>query len=116
MKSAIVDWTGVSAADWYQVKLFARHATGFSMDALHVIVGVVLLLVIAFVFRSSVARPLPLLAVLGLECINEMSDFRVERWPNSGMQFGESAKDIALTMILPTLIFLVARYRPALFR
>ena len=116
MKSAIVDWTGISAADWYQVKLFAQHASGFSMDALHVIIGVVLLLVIAFVFRSSVARPLPLLAVLALEILNEMSDFRVERWPNPGMQFGESAKDIALTMILPTLIFLVARYRPALFR
>lgn len=116
MNSAILEWTRISAADWYQVKLFAQHASGISMDALHVIIGVALQLAIALVFRSSVARPLPLLAVLGLEVINEMSDFRVERWPNPGMQFGESAKDVLLTIVLPTLIFLVARYRPALFR
>ena len=116
MNSAILEWTRISAADWYQVKLFAQHASGISMDALHVIIGVVLQLTVALVFRSSVARPLPLLAVLVLEVINEMSDFRVERWPNPGMQLGESAKDVLLTIVLPTLIFLVARYRPTLLK
>ncbi len=100
--------------DWYQVKLFAEHASGISMDALHVILGVVLQLAIALILKSSVARPLPLLLVLGLEILNEANDFRVELWPNAGMQLGESAKDIVLTMLLPTLIFLVARQRPQL--
>lgn len=104
-------WTQVSADDWYQVKLFIEHTSGFSMDALHVIIGVVLQLAIALLFRSSLSRPLPLLAVLALELINEASDFRVEIWPQPGMQFGESAKDIFLTMALPTLLFLIARYR-----
>jgi hypothetical protein len=86
------------------------------MDSLHVIVGVVLQLAIALLFRTSVSRPLPLLSVLALELINEASDFRAELWPQPGMQLGESAKDVILTMALPTLIFLVARYRPKLLR
>lgn len=103
------------AVDWYQVKLFAQHASGMSMDALHVIAGPVLLFAIAFLLRTTVARPLPLVIVLLVEIINEASDFWVEIWPHFGMQAGEAAKDLILTMAVPTLIFLVARYRPALF-
>jgi hypothetical protein len=116
MKLAMLQWTRVSAEDWYQVKLFLERASGFSMDALHVIVGVVVQMVVAVLFKTSVARPLPLLSVLALELVNEASDFRVEIWPQPGMQFGESAKDVILTMTIPTLIFLVARYRPKLLR
>jgi hypothetical protein len=116
MKSVLFEWTRISAADWYQIKLFAERASGISMDAMHVVAGVIVQFAIAFLFRTSVARPFPLLAVLGLELINEASDFRVDQWPNPGMQFGESAKDLILTIFVPTLIFLVARYRPKLFR
>lgn len=114
MTLAMFQWTQVSADNWYQVKLFLERASGFSMDSLHVIAGVVLLLAIAFLFRTSVARPWPLLSVLAFELVNEASDLRVELWPEPGMQLGESAKDVILTMALPTLIFLVARYRPKL--
>ncbi len=114
MNPAMLQSTQASADNWYQVKLFLERASGFSMDSLHVIAGVVALLAIAFLFRISVARPWPLLSVLALELINEASDFRAEIWPQPGMQFGESAKDVILTMLLPTLIFLVARYRPKL--
>ena len=100
--------------DWYQLKLFAAHSTGISMDALHVIVGVVLQLLIALLFRSSVARPMPLLAVLAFALVNEANDFRVEIWPDPGMQFGEAVKDLILTMFIPALVFLVARRRPKL--
>lgn len=113
MSFAMLQWRA-AALDWYQVKLFLQHASGFSMDALHVIIGVLLQLIIALTFRSSVARPLPLLCVLALELINEANDFRVEIWPQPGMQWGESAKDVILTMLVPTTIFLVARYRPKL--
>lgn len=106
-----IAWPG-RLADWYQVKLFAQHASGVHMDALHVIAGVVLLLLFALLLRRSVARPLPLLLVLALEIVNEANDFRVEIWPDPGMQFGEAAKDVVLTMALPLLIFLVAKYRP----
>jgi len=42
MNMSILRWSLVSAKDWYQVKLFLQHTSGFSMDALHVIIGVVL--------------------------------------------------------------------------
>ena len=103
-----------SAADWYQAKLFVQHASGFSMDALHVIAGVVLQLLIALLFRRSLAAPLPLIAVLALELGNEVNDFWVEQWADAGMQLGESAKDLILTMLLPTLLYVIARRRPKL--
>ena len=103
------------ALDWYQVKLFVQHASGMSMDALHVMAGVLLLFVSALVFRTNVGRALPLLIVLLVAIVNEAGDFRAEIWPQLGMQAGESAKDVILTMVVPVLIFLVARYRPKLF-
>jgi len=103
------------AFDWYQVKLFAQHASGISMDALHVIAGTLLLFAAAWLLRTSVARPLPLLVVLLAELINEASDFRAEIWPQLAMQAGEAGKDVITTMVVPLLIFLAARYRAALF-
>ena len=100
--------------DWYQLKLFAEHSTGVSMDALHVIAGVAVQLLVAAVFRTSVARPLPLLAVLALAILNEANDLRIEIWPDPGMQFGEAVKDIVLTLLVPMLIFVIARRRPKL--
>ena len=102
------------ALDWYQVKLFVQHASGFGMDALHVIAGTLLLFAVALLLRTTVARPLPLLIVLLVGVINEASDFRLEIWPQLEVQAGEAAKDIILTMFVPTLIFLIARYRPRL--
>ena len=102
------------ALDWYQVKLFFQHASGMSMDALHVIAGVVLLFAVALVLRTSVARPLPLVTVVFAATLNEASDFRAEIWPEFGMQAGEAMKDLLLTLAVPALIFLVARYRPKL--
>jgi hypothetical protein len=86
------------ALDWYQVKLFVQHASGFGMDALHVIAGTLLLFAVALLLRTTVARPLPLLIVLLVGVINEASDFRLEIWPQ----------------LEATLIFLIARYRPRL--
>lgn len=102
------------ALDWFQVKLFIQHASGIGMDALHVIAGTALLFASAFLLRTTVARPLPWMIVLAVEIANEASDFRAEMWPEFGMQLGEAAKDLILTMAIPTLIFLVARYRPQL--
>ena len=105
----------MTAANWYQMKLFVQHATGFSMDGLHVILGVLIMLGAALLLRTSVADPRPLLAVFVLTLINEASDYFGDIWPDTGMQLGEAAKDVALTMLLPVVIFVAARKRPALF-
>ncbi|MCL6740399.1 hypothetical protein LZ518_04550 [Sphingomonas sp. RB56-2] len=101
-------------SSWYQLKLFVEHASGISMDALHVLAGVAILLLAARVLRQSLANILPWFATLILEIGNEIYDLSVEIWPDPGMQLGEGAKDIILTMALPTLLLLAARLSPNL--
>ncbi len=97
---------------WYQIKLFVEHASGISMDALHMLVGFVIFLLAAMMFRRGIASPRPWFALLALELLNEAYDLHVERWPNIGHQLGEGFKDILLTMAIPTLLLLTARLRP----
>lgn len=94
---------------WYEFKTFLEHASGFSMDALHVIVGVCLQLLAAAALRRGVGSPIPWLIVLAFELVNEWNDLHVEIWPDRPMQYGEGAKDVVLTMLLPTILLLVAR-------
>jgi len=100
---------------WYQVKLLLEHATGISMDPLHVLVGVLLQLLFAALFRLPLRSWRPWLFVLALLLLNEAGDLWVERWPEPAMQYGEGLKDVVLTMLLPTALLLLARLRPAFF-
>ncbi len=104
----------MSFPGWYQFKIFIEHASGISMDALHILVGFAIFLLAALTLKRSVASPLPWLATLLLEIGNEAHDLTVELWPDAGSQLGEGAKDILLTMALPTLLNLIARWRPRL--
>src|SRR3954452_8472778 len=100
---------------WYQAKMFIEHAIFFSSDALHVLVGMAAWVVIALVWRRPLSEWRPWLAVLVLLLLNETVDLWGERWPDPGMQYGESAKDLLLTMILPTLFMVLVRSTPRLF-
>ena len=111
---SISDLLGRVAMDWSQTKTFIEHMIGFSHDALHVMVGVCLQLLFAALFRLSARSIGPWLMVLALELANEWSDLYIEVWPQHAMQWGEGAKDVLLTMALPTLLLIVARYRPKL--
>jgi hypothetical protein len=99
-----------------EAKELVEISTGISSDAYHVILSVVVQLAAAAIFRRSVAHPLPWLAVLILECLNEWNDLRAEAWPERSMQWSESAQDLLLTMLLPTILILSARYCPRLFQ
>lgn len=98
---------------WYQVKLFVEHASGISMDALHVLVGFALFMVAVVVVRRGLGSFIPWSALLVVELANEAYDLSVELWPSLATQLGEGAKDIMLTMALPTLLLAIARWRPA---
>ena len=100
---------------WYEAKRFVEHASVFSSDALHVVAGVLVWLVLALVLRRPASSWLPWLGLLVLLLGNEAVDLWVERWPDSAMQFGESVKDVLLTMALPALLTAAARFRPQLF-
>ena len=101
---------------WHQGKLFIEHAVRISHDSLHVIVGVLVWLVVAFLSRRPLTSWVPWLWALAFILWNETVDLWSERWPDAGMQYGEGAKDVALTMLLPTLLMFAARARPDLFR
>jgi hypothetical protein len=100
---------------WYQFKLLLEHASGISMDALHVLVGIGLQLSFAIIFKTSLKSWRPWLFVLLLLLANEAGDLWVERWPEPGMQYGEGLKDVILTMVVPTILMILARLRPGLF-
>lgn len=100
---------------WHRVKMFIEHAAIVTSDALHVLVGVGLLVVAALVLRRRLTQWLPWLVVLAAALFNETVDLWVEQWPSLAMQYGESAKDILLTMLLPTLLMAATRQRPELF-
>ena len=97
---------------WYQIKLLIEHASGVTMDALHVILGVILQMAFARLTRVPLSSWRPWLFVFALLLINEASDLWVEQWPVPAMQYGEGLKDIVLTMLLPTLLLVSARPRP----
>lgn len=97
---------------WYQFKQLIEHASGISMDALHILIGFILFMLAARLFGRPLKSFLPWTALLVLELANEVYDFHVERWPSLASQVGESVKDVGLTMALPTLILLTARWRP----
>jgi len=101
---------------WYQAKIFVEHAIFFSSDALHVIAGVVVWLILALMLRRPASSWRPWLGLLMLVLLNEAVDLWVEHWPIPAMQYGESAKDLLLTMTLPAMLMLTARFRPGLFR
>jgi diacylglycerol kinase len=101
--------------DWLDFKIFLHHAMAINHDALHVIVGVVLQLLLVIAARSSLARFWPWAMVLLAELANEWNDLRVDTWPDVAEQWGEVAKDIGLTMLLPTLLLILARSKPKLF-
>ena len=104
----------VDPALWFDIKELVRTGTGWPMDTLHVIAGVTVQLVLAALFRTSLASRWPWLGVLLLELANEGYDLWLERWPSLGQQLGEGLRDLIGTMLLPSLLWWVARRHPRL--
>ena len=110
-------WETITSAmaSWHQGKLFIEHAVAVSHDTLHVIVGVLVWLVVAALIRRPTSSWFPWLWLLAFILWNETVDLWVEQWPDPGQQYGEGAKDVFLTMFLPTVLMFAARWRPGLF-
>ena len=110
-------WTRVEAvfSSWREAKLFLEHSLAVSTESLHVVVGVLILLLAAWLLQRPVSSWRPWLVVLAFACFNEAVDLWIDVWPQPGMQFGESAKDLVLTMILPTVLLFTARKAPRLY-
>ena len=101
---------------WYDTKHLIERSIAFSSDALHVLTGAVVLLAAALVLRRPISSWRPWLVVLALISLNELIDLKFDHWPGRAAQYGESVKDMILTLALPTLLLLAARLAPRLFR
>ena len=87
---------------------------GLDLDALHVHAGVMGQLIAALVLRRSLASPWPWLLVLAAELGNEWWDLTYEIWPTRDEQWAESVRDTWNTMLLPTVLLILARFAPGL--
>jgi hypothetical protein len=110
-------WETITSAmaSWHQGKLFVEHAVAISHDTLHLIVGVLLWLVLCLLTRRPASSWYPWLWLLAFILWNETVDLWVEQWPDPGQQYGEGAKDLLLTKLLPTVLMFLVRWRPGLF-
>ena len=100
--------------NWYDVKEAVELFTGLDNDALHVHAGVLGQLFTALVLRRSLRSPWPWLAVLAAAVANEAFDLNYEVWSDREMQYDRSIGDIWNTMLLPTLLLVLARVMPGL--
>lgn len=101
---------------WFEIKQWLSIASGLNMDALHVHAGVLGQILAALVLRRSLASPWPWLAVLAFVLGNEYYDYRYEVWPERSEQQAEAIRDIWNTMLVPSLLLLLARFLPRLMR
>ena len=101
--------------DWYLVKQWLSSQTGLGMDALHVHAGVLLQLLAALVLRRRLSSPWPWLVVLAFVAANEWHDYHFEVWEDRAGQREESVRDTWNTLLLPTLLLLLARFAPGFF-
>jgi hypothetical protein len=106
----------LAMTSWHQSKLFVEHSVAMSHDSLHIIVGALLWLAFGLLLRRPLTFWRPWLGVLVFILWNETVDLSLEQWPDPGWQYGESAKDLILTLSMPTLMMAAARLRPDLFR
>ena len=101
---------------WHQFKLFIEHSVAISHDTLHVIVGTLLWLTFGLLLRRPLSSWRPWFGVFAVILWNETVDLSLEHWSDRGWQYGESAKDLLLTLLLPTVMMFAVRLRPDLFR
>lgn len=102
---------------WHQCKLFIEYTfLTIPHETLHVVIGVLVWLVAALLTRKPITSWYPWLWVFAAILWNETVDLWNEQWPDPGQQYGEGAKDILITILVPTLLMIAARLRPDLFR
>jgi hypothetical protein len=102
--------------DWPGLKLELARLL-LDKDALHIYAALAIQITAAKLSRRSLGHLLPWLAVFGLELINEAIDLsRGGETSLKPWQVVGGLHDIINTMILPTILLLLCRRDPALFR
>ena len=92
------------------MKLAIAAGMGLSKDALHIYVGLSVYLLVALLVRRSMNSFLPVAAVAALACAGEVVDMIDDLLSLGHWRWGDSAHDIANTVIWPLVLYLLARY------
>ena len=93
------------------IKVAFRIGPGLSRDALPLLVGVGLSLLLVAIFPRRASLCLAWLLVLVAGVANEWADYLHETWPG---RWQESLKDMLTTMSIPTRLLIVGRFAPHL--
>jgi hypothetical protein len=102
--------------DWISIKGYVN-LLAVSKDALHIYVAIIIQVMVALIARRSLGSLLPWTAVLLLELLNEALDLLFEKEPYIHQwQIDGAVHDLVNTLLLPTLLMLLVRFVPSLFR
>ena len=103
-------------SSYQSAKLFLVEATNLGKDALHIYVGLGVMLLVVILFKKSLSdwRPLAAVAVASIagelwDVIDTFSHGRTPRW-------NANWKDVWNTMFWPTILFGLARFTRVLKR
>jgi hypothetical protein len=97
-------------------KMVLIEATSLGKDALHVYVGLGVMLAIAIAFRKPLSDWRPILAVAVASVAGELWDI-VDTFSHGGQpRWSGNAKDVWNTLFWPTVLFLLARFTRVLKR
>jgi hypothetical protein len=100
--------------DWLEIKTYLSDLTSLSRDALHIITGLGIHLLLVLVLRSWFGSLLPWFITLLFALGNEWLDLTFEVWVDEirHRQWEDAASDVALTMLVPSLLLLLSRFAP----
>lgn len=97
-------------SDFQQVKLWLVETLGLAKDALHIYVALLVFFGACLLFRWKAWQWKPWLCVLAAACAGEAWDLRDSFVRSEPLQYGASVTDLWNTMLVPTLLMLLARY------
>lgn len=100
--------------DWFELKNWLELSTGLDRDSLHIYGGVGVQLVAAVILRRSLASPVPWFFVLVAALANEYYDANMapDSLDGGSIYFDEAVGDIWNTLLLPSLLLMIARFWP----
>lgn len=99
----VPSWLAKVVAKYETIKMGTAQASGIHDWLLHMNGGLLIMVLVAIVFRRNLASPWPLLVVIMCEGVNEYFD----RLAYAGWRWEDTSRDIFFTLLWPALLFLL---------
>lgn len=96
-------------------RAFLAHSFGFGPNAVHVILAVLVQLLLCALMRTPVSSLWPWIAIEMLVLARTIVTFEPAAWADHDVGYYTNLIGLALSLLLPTMLMLLARYFPRLF-